>query len=79
MDDPVAEIRGVVLQLTKGSRKEQQEALEHYFTKDASFKHPFCSVSNNREPVLRIFQWYVCISIRFRLETVANCQLGTRS
>ena len=67
MDDPVAEIRGVVLQLTTGSRQQQQEALEKNFTRDASFKHPFCAVTGNRDTILRIFQWYKILSPRIQL------------
>ena len=67
MDDPVAEIRGVVLQLTTGSRQQQQEALEKNFTRDASFKHPFCAVAGDRETILRIFQWYKILSPRIQL------------
>ena len=78
MDDPVAEIRGVVLQLTTGSRQQQQEALEKNFTRDASFKHPFCAVTGDRDAILRIFQWYKILSPRIQLNvnsvgTFSNC------
>lgn len=68
MDDPVNEIRGVVLSLTTGNRTQQQEALERYFTRDASFKHPFCAVAGNRDAILSIFQWYKILSPKIEIE-----------
>lgn len=60
--DPAAEIGEVVVKLTKGSPKTQQNTLEQYFLPNASFKHPFCSVQGNRNAILRIFQWYKILS-----------------
>lgn len=37
MDDPIADIRSVVHRLTQGSPKQQKDAIEDYFTTDASF------------------------------------------
>ena len=62
MDDPETEIRGVITQLCTGSKDEQAQALETYFTNDASFTHPFCSVTDDRTQIIRIFQWYKILS-----------------
>jgi hypothetical protein len=62
MDDPVVDIHDVILNLTTGSPNEQQRTLESYFTPHASFNHPFCSVTNNRQAILRVFQWYKILS-----------------
>ena len=62
MDDPVSEISEVVVKLTKGSPKTQEDTLKKYFTTKASFYHPFCSASGNRDAILRIFQWYKIMS-----------------
>ena len=68
MDDPINEIRGIVLKLTTSNRTQQQETLETYFTRDASFKHPFCAVAGNRDAVLGIFQWYRILSPKIEIE-----------
>lgn len=60
--DPVAEVEDVVMRLTKGSPRTQEQTIRHYFLPNASFKHPFCSAHGNREAVLRIFQWYKILS-----------------
>lgn len=60
--DPVSEIEDVILRLTRGSPRTQEHTIRHYFLPNASFKHPFCSVSGNREAILRIFQWYKILS-----------------
>lgn len=67
MDNPLTEIQGVVLRLCTGTRARQQETLEKYFTSDASFKHPFCAVTNDREKILRIFQWYKILSPKIEI------------
>jgi hypothetical protein len=68
MDDPVNEIRGIVLNLTTGNRTQQQETLETYFTPDASFKHPFCAIAGFRGAILLIFQWYKILSPKIEIE-----------
>jgi hypothetical protein len=62
MDDPQQEIEGVIVRLCTANRKDQELALKQYFTSDASFAHPFCSVTNNRDEIIRIYQWYKILS-----------------
>ncbi|KAL9534032.1 hypothetical protein SMMN14_02858 [Sphaerulina musiva] len=65
MDDPIADIRSVVHRLTQGSPKQQKDAIEDYFSTDASFTHPFCrtgSFEGSRWLILQIFQWYKIMS-----------------
>lgn len=44
MEDPAAEIQGVVTLLLKGSTKERQNAVKKYFTEDSIFVHPLLSL-----------------------------------
>lgn len=65
MDDPIAEIRGIVHKLTQGSPRQQETAIKNYFTSDASFTHPFCrtgSFEGSRWLILQIFRWYKIMS-----------------
>ncbi|CAN8102927.1 unnamed protein product [Discula destructiva] len=81
MDSPEEQIRGVVRSLCQGTPDEQRRTLAQYFTKDASFIHPFCIVPHFRErrvPVLgsissrdvvrSIFQWYRMLSPKIEIE-----------
>ncbi|KAK3708550.1 hypothetical protein LTR37_011445 [Vermiconidia calcicola] len=73
MDDPAEQISNIIYKLTTGVRGVQQETVEKYFTPNASFKHPFCTVNGDRTKVLRIYQWYKILSphIRIRVNSVA--------
>jgi len=62
MDDPIADIPEVIYSLTTATPYTQQRTLERYFTPTASFTHPFCAVTGNRQAILRIFQWYKILS-----------------
>lgn len=68
MDNPIRDCHSVIHNLTQGDSRTQQETLEKYFTYNASFYHPFCSVNNNRHAILRIFQWYKILSPHIELE-----------
>lgn len=68
MDDPIQEIPQIILNLTTGSPSIQQSTLLTYFTPTANFKHPFCAVHNNRQAILRIFQWYKIMSPRIKID-----------
>ncbi|PWN53360.1 hypothetical protein IE53DRAFT_181428 [Violaceomyces palustris] len=66
MEDPVKEIASVVKGLVSArDATEQKACLEAYFTPDASFDHPLCSVSsspNSRDAgLLPIYQWLRCM------------------
>lgn len=67
--------------LCQGTADEQRRTLERYFTKDASFIHPFCIVPHFHEgqvPILSrlgardvvrsIFQWYRMLSPKIEIE-----------
>lgn len=65
MDIPVEEIEGVIRQLCQGSPKEQENAINTYFTPDAEFIHPFIrtwSFQGSRWLILKIYQWYKIMS-----------------
>lgn len=65
MDNPVEEVTGVVHQLTQGSPDEQTEAINAYFTPNASFTHPFCrtgSFEGSRNLIHAIYKWYKILS-----------------
>ncbi|CAO2654411.1 Nn.00g111440.m01.CDS01 [Neocucurbitaria sp. VM-36] len=65
MENPVKEISGVIHLLTQSPPSVQREAIETYFTPNASFTHPFCrtgSWPNSRWLVERIYQWYKIMS-----------------
>ncbi|KAK5167814.1 uncharacterized protein LTR77_007513 [Saxophila tyrrhenica] len=76
MDDPINDIPQIIYNLTTAPSSLQQKTLERYFTPDASFTHPFCAVHNNRQAILRIFQWYKILSpdIKIRINSVAYDQ-----
>ncbi|KAJ4421846.1 hypothetical protein N0V82_003545 [Gnomoniopsis sp. IMI 355080] len=75
------EIRAVVRSLCQGTVDEQRRTIEQYFTKDASFVHPFCIVPhfherhvplfgnlNSRDVVRGIFEWYRMLSPKIEIE-----------
>ncbi|KAF3767593.1 hypothetical protein M406DRAFT_29134, partial [Cryphonectria parasitica EP155] len=76
------EIRQVVRSLCQGTADEQRRTLDRYFTRDASFVHPFCAVPHfdgvrvpllggrlsSRDVVRGIFQWYRMLSPRIDIE-----------
>jgi len=67
MDDPVREIEDIVLRLTQGPPKVQEETINKYFTTNASFTHPFCrtgSFEGSRLLIHGIFRWYKIMSPR---------------
>ncbi|KAF7959357.1 hypothetical protein EAE96_000977 [Botrytis aclada] len=77
MDDPKSQIAAIIHTLCSGAPSAQQEALEEYFTPDASFSHPLCSVpsfSSVQLPVLGeansrwvlgcVYKWYKVLSPR---------------
>ena len=68
MDDPTREITPIIYKLTTGSPRLQQQTLEHYFTPNASFSHPFCAVNGNRDHILSIFRWYKIMSPRIDIQ-----------
>ncbi|KAI0509350.1 hypothetical protein F5B22DRAFT_617821 [Xylaria bambusicola] len=54
MENPEAEIAGVIRSLTQGTRKEQQKVLDDYFLPDAFFVHPFCRVPSFGSKQVRV-------------------------
>lgn len=67
MDDPVSEIPEIVHSLIQGSPSEQADAINTYFTPNASFTHPFCrtgSFEGSRLLIHAIFRWYKIMSPR---------------
>ena len=60
MQDPSREIVDVVKQFTAAATPDEQKAaIERYFTDDAGFQHPMCSVTpgpNSRSRILGIYQ-----------------------
>ncbi|KAM0163074.1 hypothetical protein ACHAPG_001446 [Botrytis cinerea] len=77
MDDPKSQITSLIHALCSGAPSAQQQALEEYFTPDASFSHPLCSVpsfSSVRLPVVGevnsrwvlgcVYKWYKVLSPR---------------
>ncbi|KAK3111469.1 hypothetical protein LTR53_013256 [Teratosphaeriaceae sp. CCFEE 6253] len=65
MEDPVSEITNIVLQLTQGSPKAQEDTINKYFAPDASFTHPLCrtgSFEGSRLLIHGIYRWYKIMS-----------------
>jgi len=61
----VKDITGVIRLLTQTPPSIQREAIETYFTPNASFTHPFCrtgSFENSRFLVRAIYRWYKIMS-----------------
>lgn len=86
MDDPIQDITVVVHRLTQGSPKQQEAAINDYFTTNASFTHPFCrtgSFEGSRWLIHAIFRWYKILSPTIKLTvnsvgkspTTTNCHL----
>lgn len=64
------DIADVVHRLTQGTPKQQEEAINEYFTTDASFTHPFCrtgSFEGSRWLIHAIFRWYKVLSPKIDL------------
>lgn len=71
MDDPTAEIAGVIHALCTTPPSVQQAAIDKYFTADAEFTHPFCrtlSSPTSRFQISRIFRWYKILSPQVSLK-----------
>ncbi|KAK4546282.1 hypothetical protein LTR36_001959 [Oleoguttula mirabilis] len=71
MDDPIQDCHSVVHTLCQGSPKEQEEAINTYFTPNASFTHPFCRTSSfdgSRLLIHSIFRWYKIMSPKIDLK-----------
>ncbi|TGO86232.1 hypothetical protein BPOR_0321g00010 [Botrytis porri] len=77
MDDPKSQIAPLIHTLCSGAPSAQQQALEAYFTPDASFSHPLCSVPsfssvglpvvgevNSRWVLGCVYKWYKVLSPR---------------
>ncbi|KAF3482605.1 uncharacterized protein GIQ15_05364 [Arthroderma uncinatum] len=65
MEDPVAEIPGVIHLLTQSVPSVQQQTIEKYFTPSASITHPFLrsgSFQGSRWLIVRIFLFYKIMS-----------------
>lgn len=71
MQDPSAEITGVVTLLLKGSTSERQKALKDYFTEDSLFLHPMLSLRGRHE-IFDLYQyWYdVNFNIQFNVNRI---------
>ncbi|KAB8299137.1 hypothetical protein EYC80_001246 [Monilinia laxa] len=80
MDHPRTQIASIIYALCSGSPSAQKATLETYFTPDASFSHPLCSVpsfSSVELPVLGeidsrwvlwcVYRWYKVLSPRVRV------------
>ena len=64
--------------LTQSPATIQQATIEKYFTRDATFTHPFCRTGkydNSRLMILYIYRWYKILSPRIELEvkSVGEC------
>ena len=61
----VSEIPSVLHQLVATPPSQQREAIDRYFTRNASFTHPFCrapSFDDSRVLIRGIFRWYKIMS-----------------
>ena len=74
MESPIEEIDSIIYKLTTGSPRLQQQTLEHYFTPNASFTHPFCAVNGNRNQILSIFRWYKVLSPKIEIKVNGICK-----
>ncbi|KAI0313793.1 hypothetical protein OF83DRAFT_500961 [Amylostereum chailletii] len=72
MQDPAREISAVVKMLTTApSATIQQTALARYYTSDAAFRHPICTVPSahrSRDSILAIYQWYRVMSPKIEMD-----------
>ena len=65
MDDPLHNCVPIIHTLTQGSPREQEQAINTYFTPNASFTHPFCrtgSFEGSRLLIHGIYRWYKIMS-----------------
>jgi len=69
MEDPAAEIQGVVTLLLKGSTKERQNAVKKYFTEDSIFVHPLLSLRGRHEVFDLYDYWF---HVNFNIEFTVN-------
>ena len=71
MENPIHDIPAVVHLLTQTPPSVQRDTLEHYFTPNAAFTHPFCRVESyfpySRALIRSIFRWYKIMSPRIQL------------
>lgn len=73
---PVQEVADVIRSLTQTPPSTQKAAIEKFFTKDASFTHPFCRTGsfyysgtiNSRNLIQGIYRWYKIMSPQIELE-----------
>ncbi|KAL5363105.1 hypothetical protein BJX96DRAFT_155170 [Aspergillus floccosus] len=71
MENPEAEIRGVILNLTQGIPFVQARTIDEYFTSSAVFVHPFCrtwDIDGSRWFVKEIYRWYKIMSPHIEIE-----------
>lgn len=71
MENPEAEIRGVILNLTQGTPLVQARTIDEYFTSNAVFVHPFCrtwDIEGSRWFVKEIYRWYKIMSPHIEIE-----------
>jgi len=70
MDSPTEDITQVVHTLCQGTPDEQTQAINTYFTPNASFTHPFCrtgSFDGSRNLIHAIYKWYKLLSPKIEL------------
>lgn len=70
MENPTEEITQVVHTLCQGTPDQQTEAINTYFTPNASFTHPFCrtgSFDGSRNLIHAIYKWYKLLSPKIEL------------
>ncbi|KAG2414808.1 hypothetical protein HFD88_005996 [Aspergillus terreus] len=71
MENPEAEIGGVILNLTQGTPLIQARTIDEYFTSNAVFVHPFCrtwDIEGGRWFVKEIYRWYKIMSPHIEIE-----------
>ncbi|KAJ5606638.1 hypothetical protein N7510_009419 [Penicillium lagena] len=71
MEAPATEISTVIRLLTQSPPSLQEKTINRFFTRNASFVHPFCRVPSfegSRWFVGKIFQWYKILSPRIEIE-----------
>ncbi|KAF2402377.1 hypothetical protein EJ06DRAFT_580641 [Trichodelitschia bisporula] len=79
MEEPVNDIPSIIHTLTQSTPSTQRATIEAYFTRDASFTHPFCRTGsfafsprfNSRELIIAIYRWYKILSPRIDLEVTS--------
>ncbi|OJD32693.1 uncharacterized protein BKCO1_3700010 [Diplodia corticola] len=70
MENPENEVAQVIYLLTQSPPRAQRAAIEKYFTRNASFTHPFCRTGkfgNSRALIVAIYRWYKIMSPRIDL------------